>query len=158
MYRSRYKQMAWHKIKMTLHYDDFLPGSGWLAIIKRKIIFISDSWNSKETGKSIITVTEVNLLQNSFRHTESAFWNGTDRGVVEWPQELFTPDIIRTWLSWSFKRNGPKFLLDIVQVWSTTTASACLRLLLPTEVQPVIYRQLIWLFPPSFCIFNRCVQ
>ena len=43
-------------------------------------------------------------------------------------------------LNWnSFgKRNGPKFLLTVVQVWSATTGNVWLRLSLPKEGQPVI--------------------
>lgn len=36
-------------------------------------------------------------------------------------REPFTPDILRIWLSWSssVSKNGPKVLLNVVQVWST---------------------------------------
>lgn len=55
-------------------------------------------------------------------------------------RERFTPDILRILLNWNIlvKRNGPKFLLTVVQLWSATTENVWLSLLLPKEDQPVI--------------------
>ena len=52
------------------------------------------------------------------------------------------------------KRNGPKFLLTVVQVWSTTTENVWLRLLLLKDGQPVIKSKGIHTFPT----LTRCVQ
>ena len=77
-------------------------------------------------------------------------------------REQFTPDIPRILLNWNsfVKRNGPKFLLTVVQVWSTTTENIWLRLLLPKEGQPVIKSKGSHTFPTLHCeclhsVFNK---
>ncbi len=66
------------------------------------------------------------------------------------------PKNMGSWSS-SERKNGPKLLLDVVQVY-TATGSTCLRLLLSKVVQPVIKALFHLLFPPSLCMFNGCVQ
>ena len=71
---------------------------------------------------------------------QSESWPQPNWDAVEWTRAQFTQDIPRILLNWInfVKRNGPIFLLTIVQVWSATTENIWLRLLLPKEGQPVI--------------------
>lgn len=79
--------------------------------------------------------TEINQ-QNGFNRRKYVFWSGPVRVLTStWlrccgmtSSKRFTPDIPQILLTWNsfVKRNGPKFLLTVVQVWSATTENVWL--------------------------------
>ena len=140
---------------------------------RRMLGYLSAKWSSTEVGwrnRTTTQNTELNQQQNGLNRRKYAFWSGPVRVLTStWlrccgitSREKFTPDIPRILLNWnSFgKRNGPKFLLTVVQVWSTTTENIWLRLLLPNEGQPVIKSKGSHTFPTLHCeclhgVFNK---
>ena len=72
--------------------------------------------------------------QNGYNRRKHAFWSGpvlTSNPIEMTSREQYTPDIPRILLNWNsfVKRNGPKFLLTVVQVWYATTENVWLLLL-----------------------------
>jgi hypothetical protein len=132
--------------------------------------YLSTNWNSTEVGWRNRTTnqnTEVHQQQNGFNRRKYAFWSGPVRVLTSTrlrccgmtSREQFTPDIPRVLLTF-VKRNGPKFLLTVVQVWYTTTENVWLRLLLSKEGQPVIKSKGSHTFPTLHydclhCVFNK---
>lgn len=112
----------------------------------------SAKWSSTECGWCNRTLTQKHWSKSTTRRRRIALIEeNTPSGVVQSvalastplrccgmiSRERFTPEITRILLNWHslVQKNGPKFLLTIVQVWSASTGIVWLRLL---QVQPVI--------------------
>ena len=154
-------------------------GPGQLAIkfvktfCRRMKGYLSANWRSTEVGwcnRTTTQNTEANQQRNGFNRRKYTFWNGPVRVLTSTrlrccgmtSREQFTPDILIILLNWNsfVKRNGLKFLLTVVQVWSTITENVWLRLLLPKEGQPVIKSKDSHTFPTLHCeclysVFNK---
>ena len=118
----------WCTSQNKWHHD----GGKWCEYIEATSQDISQEAKAVANGSSKCTMTPSilpKLWQNGLRSTKSRYWSGHHNALTSIPYKIFGQNRkgmceqggLQTWLSYSVRRNGPKFTQLIVgSLWKAT--------------------------------------